>query len=959
MRFFDSSSADQWFSAWQRHLDEIPQSLALSDSNESLTFAQVDILSGKIYSKLLSLDAPFGSVALVRTSRGVRNFVAMLGILKRGFAYLLADPSMPEDRIDFIRRDSSAVCVIDDCLYEDIIANEPCKPGYEQVDDHVPAYLVYTSGTTGRPKGAIHERGNLLLSCKSMQHDGACAENRSTRFSLLCPLNFVVTTVVMNMSFFNGCHLFIPPLALLKDIQQLVAHLADNHIDTTFLPPAVLRLFGRELPKELTTIYTGSDEVGGIFLPGRNLFNLYMMSETGFVICKYLIDKPLPLCPIGKPTPYIDVMLSEEGEMLCKVPFFRGYVGTHSANVEGGYLRTGDLARIDKDGNYVLSGRSDDMVKVNGNRVEPAEVEAVVRELTGLDCAVRGYDNGGMTLAFYYVSDSDIDTPMLITHLKQRLPEYMIPSHFIRLECLPRTALGKLDRKNLPAPKTEYGNYMSPQSDFEIMFCKAIATELGLQRVGLHDDFFSLGGTSINILNIISKLNLKGFDAENFYKSRIVGDIIRAYLNSNNTHSLTEEEKEMLGRRSLQPLEGINNDVPRDLAEAQLATGNMVWNLPQILQLPWFADMKRLCRAINAYISSSSTFQTDITRNSDGKLCYRFHPELVKAVSVECMSVSEANEAIRTFVRPFPLLDTLPYRIRLIRAGLHKYLLFDIHHIFTDGEGLALIGSDILNLYRGGNAATNNLFAWIADEKAAHTQDELKMNMEALKRHFDGTKWGGMLGTGTGQNRHIKYTVNTGVCLKNLNSCLAQRGWTRDSLLYASFFLAAAKLSQSNDVLAVSLYGRRAGVVNHAGMRFCCLNLGIHLVGIKTAGDLIAAVEHDRVRAMAYTAPAFKPYGDSFPWYLDDLGDIANIGAMFGGWVKSIDPFYDPKYDNGNAPTDTKVIRFSNHKGFLCMSPDYNTFYASEEEVCRLCDYIIVALKRLISGDDSVIAEFV
>lgn len=951
--------ADQWFSAWQRHLDEIPDSVALTDPNENLTFAQVEDLSGKIYSRLLTVDAESGSVVLVCTSRGVRDFVAMMGILKRGFAYLLVEPSMPSERIEYLRRDSSAVCVIDDRLYEDIIAGETYRPGYERVDDHTPAYLVYTSGTTGKPKGVIHERGNLLHSCKSMEHDGANAENRNTRFSLLCPLNFVVTTLVMNMFIYSGCHLFIPPISILKNKYLLISHISDNHIDTAFLPPAVLRLFGQELPNTLTTIYTGSDVVGGIFLPGRKLYNLYVMSETGFVICKYLIDKLVPLCPIGKPNPGIEVKLSEEGEILCRAPWFHGYVDGRGRDGDG-YLRTGDLAKLDADGNYVLVGRADDMVKVNGNRVEPAEIEAVVRELSGLECAVRGVEREGMSLALYYVSDKEIDFDNLAGKMKQVLPDYMIPSHFVRLDSLPRTAIGKLDRRSLPEPQTVFVEYAAPRTDFEKRFCKTVADELGLKKVGLNDDFFSIGGTSINVLNIISKLELKGFDAENIYRARRIGDVIRVYLGLTKSGTLTEGEKEIQGRRSLQSIEGINNNLPSIIAEDQLASKNLVWNLPQILQLPWYVDMKRLCCAINAYISSSSTFQTDLARDSDGRLCYRHHPELVKEVVVERMSAADAKEAIRTFVRPFRLIDELPYRIRLICAGVHKYLLFDIHHAFTDGEGLVHIGNDIFKLFCGQKPGSNNFFAWIVDEKSAHTEEELRENLAALKRYFDGTKWSGIPVRGTGENRHIKYTVNTGVRLKDLNRCLAEQGWTRVSLLYASYLLASAKLTQSNDVLASFLYGRRAGIENHAGVRFCCLTLGMHLSGIETADELIRAVEQEISRAMAYTSPRYKEaYKGSIPWYLDDLGNIANVEELFGRRVRSIDPIYDPIYDNGAAPTAYNVMRFSNNRGYLCMSPDYNTFYAGEDEVNLLCDYMTDALKRLISSDGSVIEDYI
>ncbi|MBQ0016606.1 MAG: non-ribosomal peptide synthetase [Bacteroidales bacterium] len=953
-----NSYTDQWFSVWQRHLDEIPNSVALTDSNENLTFAQVEELSGKVYSRLLSIDAESGSTVLVRTSRGVRDIVAMMGILKRGFAYVLVEPTMPPERIEYIRLDSSAVCVIDDSLYEDIIANETYKLGYDRVDDHTPAYLVYTSGTTGTPKGVIHERGNLLHSCKSMEYDGVNAANRNTCFSLLCPLNFVVTTLVVNMFFYSGAHLFIPPIAILKNKHALISHLSDNHIDTAFLPPVVVRLFGQELPETLTTIYTGSDVVGGIYLPGRKLYNLYVMSETGFVICKHLIDKLEPLCPIGRPNPDIEVKLSEEGEILCRAPWLRGYVGGQGRDRDG-YLMTGDLAKLDADGNFVLVGRKDDMVKVNGNRVEPAEIEAVAKELSGLECAVRGVEGDGMSLALYYVSDKEIDVNNLVGKMRQVLPDYMIPSHFVRLDSLPRTAIGKLDRKRLPAPKTALVEYVDPQTDFEKRFCKVVADELGLEKVGLNDDFFSIGGSSINILNIISKLELKGFDAEHIYRARKIGDIISVYLESTQKSTLTEEEKEMQGRRSLQNFDDISV-TPIDMIEDQLVSGNIVLNLPQILQLPWYVDMKRLCRAINTYISSSSTFQTDITRDSDGRVCYRYHPELVKEVVVERMSVAEAKEVIRTFVRPFRLIDELPYRIRLICAGFHKYLLFDIHHAFTDAEGLVHIGEDIFKLFCGQKPGSNNFFAWIADEKSAHTKAELRENLAFLKKYFDSTEWGVMLERGTGENCYMKYTVNTGVRLKDLNCCLAEHGWSRSSLLYASYILAAAKLTQSNDVLTSFLYGRRAGFENHAGVRFCFMCLGIHLSGIETADELVRAVEQDVIRAMSHMFPKYyEAFKNSTPWYLDDLVDIANVKELFGRGIKSIDPIYEPQYANGDKPTQQNVIRFFNNKGYLCICPDYNTFYVNNDDMKLLCYNMIDALKRLISGDGDVVRDYI
>lgn len=950
--------ADKWFSAWASHCKDIPTAEALSDNNGSLTFAQVEELSGKVYSRLLSLDAGYGSAVLVCTSRGVMDFVIILGILKRGFAYVLAEPSMPPERIEYIRSDCSAVCVIDDSLYENIIADEPYKAGYQRVDDHIPAYLVYTSGTTGRPKGAIHERGNLLFSCQSIEHDGTITENRNTHFSLLCPLNFVATTFVANMSVYSGAHLFIPPVSTLKNKRVLISYLSDNRIDTAFLPPAVLRLFGKELPDNLTTIYTGSDMVGDVYLPKRRIYNLYMMSETGFVICKHLIDRPTSLCPVGKPNPGVEVKLSEEGEILCRAPYFYGYLDG-SGKTGDGYLRTGDLAKTDKDGNFVLTGRADDMFKVNGNRVEPAEIEAIVKEHYGLECAVKGFEKDGMSIALYYVSERELDPGRLTEQLKQMLPEYMIPSHFIRLDSLPRTDVGKLDRKNLPAPEAVFEEYVAPRTELEKRFSKAIADELDVERVSLHDDFFLIGGTSLNVLNLISKLELNGLEAEHFYKARKIGEIIGRYLESRKAISLTDEEKEMLGRSTLQPLKYLNYKTIEAIAEYQISADSTVWSLPQIVRLPFFVDMKRLCRAVNAYISSSSTFQTSVVRDSDGKLCFRHSPELVKEIQVEKMSASRVKETIRTFIRPFKLIDELPYRIRLIRGGGCKYLLFDIHHILTDGEGLVLFGNDIFNLYCGRKPGKNDLFAWIADENAVCTEQNASANLESLKKHFDGICWGGFVGTGTEEKRHVNRTILTDIRLKDIDRCLKNRGWTMDSLFCAALALSAAKCSQSKDVLIAFVRSKRAGAVNHAGYRICRHNLGLHLSETMTIDRLVAAVEADRVRSMAYHFPEYPADKENVaPWMIDNLIDIARAAHIWDKWIFRMNPIYDKKYEVGTSPSLMNLMRFSRSRGRLALNPDYNTFFVGDEDVNRLCDHIIDAMKRLISGDESVVVDY-
>ena len=241
----------------------------------------------------------------------------------------------------------------------------------------------------------------------------------------------------------------------------------EKRISITFLTPSYVRMLGNQTGPFLKMLFVGSEPANNVYNKSVDLINIYAASESGFAVGVFQIDKPYDTCPIGKPEIDCKITLFDEegnvaedgeiGELCFENPFVRGYINlpeeTEKAFQDGIY-HTGDLARMDANGNYVLLGRSGDMIKINGNRIEPAEIEASVKQVLGIDwAAARGFEeNGKSYLCAYYTADIEVDADKMREELSKRLPYYMIPAYYIKIDKVPLKPNGKMDRKALPQP---------------------------------------------------------------------------------------------------------------------------------------------------------------------------------------------------------------------------------------------------------------------------------------------------------------------------------------------------------------------------------------------------------------------------------------------------------------------------------------------------------------------------
>ena len=944
-------------SRWYSNLEKDPLHPALCNENRSFSRADAEDLSGKLYAAFLEMGIGKEDVVLIALPRSAKMFIAAMAVLKVGAAYILFEISASAQRLEYIKEDSRCRLVLTEDVFDKLTETSMYRKGYANADEHDAACIIYTSGTTGHPKGIIHERGNILFSHHSLFCSGQSLQTADSRVGVLCPLNFAAAELMLNAFLNVGIVLYIINYDTIKNSDSLLAFLGKVHINQLFMTPDYFRMLEECLPESVKTVFIGGASAHRISGTGRIVYNTYMSSETGFAVCKYRVGELLQTVPVGKPEPPVEMKLDEDGEILCTVPYTRGYLHRelNQGVFCGGWYHTGDIGRIDENGDLIILGRKDEMIKINGSRVEPEEVASVFSSLSGLPCAVRGfYEGERQYLALYYASDREIETDEIIHRMRGHLPYYMIPSCFVRLDQLPVLESGKVSVRELPVPAEKETPYTAPETELEKKFCHAVEEELGREHVGVEDDFFVLGGDSLKIIRIISKMNTDGLRTDHFYKGRTVKRILELYQNDKNELHLSLYQKEMDSRRWAHPL----SDQQLWFYKISLFPGVYTLNIAYAVSLGKEIEPEKLCAVLNAYTSASSTFQTVIVEDQDGTPYFRYAPELYRPVRVEQMSESEAEQLCETFVQQHTLRGGLLYRIRLIQTEKRSILFFDFHHTVTDGYGVRLFLTDILDAYFGKPLAENHFFAWAYERECTSASRETKMIAEQIRNRAVGYEWS-LLPVNGQKEEYFRFyddTVPTGICLKDLEAFLHREKISRSAFFAAAFVLSAAKVCGKQDIFFLSVCDNRSGVSNHGGFRATSNGVYVHFEKGMSLDALFDAVKKELETAKAANVdlllPNEKTFRDGFR--LNDIGDLLQPDEV-SEFVTPVKLNIPASASSLKAsPLSFRIIYFVNANGFLFVNSKLYVKESLYPEHRKLILSLSDTLKRLLERDSSL-----
>lgn len=487
---------------------------------------RANLLARALQERGVGRDVPVG----VQMARSLEMIVALLAVLKAGGAYVPLDPAYPAQRIAFMIEDAQAHVVLTERALAQCRASDDSNLS-RAAGAEDPAYIMYTSGSTGTPKGvAVPHRAVVRL----VRDTNYATFSSHETFLQLAPISFDASTFEIWGALLNGAKLVLAPTGV-STLEQIGATVRDHRVTTLWLTSALFNAMVDERLADLRGVHqllAGGDVLSVAHvrkalreLPNTRLINGYGPTESTTFACCYTIPRDIPAdqpVPIGRPiantTVYIldeaqrEVAVGETGELCIGGDgLARGYWRRPELSDEkfvanpfesGARLyRTGDLARWRSDGTIAFLGRKDEQIKLRGFRIEPGEIEAALREQPHVqDAAVLL--RGDALVA--YVAGA-VDSPALEAALRHKLPDYMIPSAFVSLSGLPRTANGKVDRAALPAPLRDDG-FQPPSTPLEQRLAQMWMELLGVGRIGVTENFFELGGDSLRALRFVNRL---------------------------------------------------------------------------------------------------------------------------------------------------------------------------------------------------------------------------------------------------------------------------------------------------------------------------------------------------------------------------------------------------------------------------------------------------------------------
>ena len=717
-----------------------PDKCAVVSGKEKFTYARLNERANRIANALIEKGIQRETIVGIIMERCCDFYAVRQGILKSGGAFAVAAPDYPDDRVQYIFEDAGIPFVITtkeiaeerrelfaklSCtvlFLEELLEYDNTENPDTGIEEHDLCYCIYTSGSTGKPKGVMIEhinlanfvnpdprnaetygyvsRGSVSLSMAAMTFDVSVLEefipltNGLTAViasdeEILNPIMLGELLIENNVNIMTTTPTYLSNMIDLPQLEKAVSQIKVFDVGAEAFPPALYDKIRAVNPDAYIMNGYGPTETTisctmKVITEGKNI----TIGTPNGNVKVYVVDQDNKVLPDG-----------ETGELVVAgLGVGRGYMNLPEKtaavfielNGERAY-KTGDLARINPEGEIEFFGRIDNQIKLRGLRIELGEIEEVINSFEGIVTSVTvPVDN--KYLCCYFMADRKINTEELSNYASESLAHYMVPDVFVQMDKMPLTQNGKIDKKALPKPVSQPEKLKEPETPMQKKIFEIVSNVVENDYFGIDTSFYKAGLSSISAMKLCILIS------DEFGVTVKTSDI-----HENNTVEKLEKYVMLAPRirtyekREVYPLTGSQKGI---FAECSKNPESTVYNIPFLFDLENTVDPQKLSEAIVRMVNAHSYLLTEVFLNDKGEMVQRpgtdsFAPEVIETTN------EQFEDLKNKLVRPFKLEKGRLFRAEIYLTEDRKYLFTDFHHIIADGNSYDIIFEDIDRAYRG------------------------------------------------------------------------------------------------------------------------------------------------------------------------------------------------------------------------------------------------------------------
>ncbi len=738
---------------FEKQAELIPDEAALIFAGKKMTYKELNEKANSLAYELRANGVTNNTIIGIMAERSFEVIIAILAVLKSGGCYIPIDPEYPQDRISYMLSDSKAAILLtnnnhsinttakiiniklDNNIYK---SNKENIKNISKPEDL--SYLIYTSGSTGIPKGVMLTQKNLSNFYHAMKSQiKYLKDGKKHNIISTTTVSFDIFIFETIISLSRGLTLFMTNENEQKITSKLEQIIKENKIEIIQTTPSVMKFHLNSIKnkkdlKSLKYIMLAGEPLSEIIvnklkeiIPGVTVYNGYGPSETTIFSSVKDVSN-IEKITIGRPIANTQIYILDRTQKILP----QGIIGEIYISGDGvgkGYInkkeqtekifiknpfkkdkimyKTGDLGAFDKNGEIICYGRIDNQVKIKGLRIELEEIEKQLLSIYNISNAIviKKEINGKDVLCAYYTPKGPVDEDIVKTILQNKLPQYMLPQFFIKLEKIPYTPNGKIDKKALPMPKIQkkHKEKLEIRNNIDKELMKIIGKMLNAENINLSDTILDLGGDSLTAITlstkILSKFNVE-INIKDILSKYTIKDISK-YIKENQSKNISKIKIKKAPEQEVYPLSSAQKRIYYH--SKMIGENNTVYNMPGGILVNGILDKERIKKVFEKIIERHSTLRTAFILYDDD-VAQKVYDNINFEIPIYQNKEREIKEIINNFPIPFELEKAPLIRIELHYIENKKTLmLFDAHHIIMDGTSINNLIIEFNRIYNGYN----------------------------------------------------------------------------------------------------------------------------------------------------------------------------------------------------------------------------------------------------------------